>query len=41
MATDLVPLGKYKGQPVTALAQDRPYCDQTSNTKNISGLARK
>src|SRR6266403_3981777 len=27
MTTDLVPIGKYKGQPVTALAQDRSYCD--------------
>ncbi len=27
MATDLVPFGKHKGQPVIALAQDRDYCD--------------
>src|SRR6266446_810452 len=27
MTTDLVPFGKHKGQPVTALAQDRDYCD--------------
>jgi uncharacterized protein (DUF3820 family) len=27
MAPNLVPFGKYKGQPVEVLAQDREYCD--------------
>jgi uncharacterized protein (DUF3820 family) len=31
--TSIVPFGKYKGQPVEALAQDRSYLDwlQTQN----------
>src|SRR4030095_8755877 len=27
MKTDIVPFGKYKGQPVEVLAEDREYCD--------------
>jgi hypothetical protein len=24
---EIIPFGKYKGQPVDALAEDRPYCE--------------
>src|SRR4030095_5425364 len=42
MKTDIVPFGKYKGQPVEVLAEDPEYCDWLTGPEwfrlNVRGI---